>query len=721
MKRRDVLKSTHQTQESLLSDQTIYSSIRIFNMRSFLVLIAILLASAITYGQQSNKELVSKCGSEIVWKNDLSSAYSEASELKKLVLCYIQTTGSHMYNGGPLNYYMYTGPFTTLELVTLINRKFVPVKLASGAGLPEKLPKFCDPALVFVTPDKKTVHKIGFIRTINDDFFYNQMLLVLQQNAELNGPSKQLGDALKAAEGDKSVKSRLNLAREYLNDGELTKAKELLETLAKEAVQDESALVHYELAKTFRLMRDSKHALEQVKLGREKTKDEKISGDLTAEEGLVYLKTGELDKSKQPFEKVLKDHAGCSRFVEAKYYLGVIAISSQDEKSAKEIWSSIVKDHSDTRWASKSAAHLVRTQEVYKASRGTDGAIGLSALSHCFEEVSWLNEVHYKTLKDGTTWKREEKELDDMVSLAIKFLLKSQRSDGSWNDCRYAWEGPTALPNCWMAATAVAATGLLEHRDKNPEAIDKAVKKATEYMISEKNLTHKGKESCYSHGYKVLFFGKLLPTLSKKEDQDKIKEAAEKVINALEKQQGSGYWSHEYDNPFTTGCIIICLQIAKEAGIEVPDRIFEKSAKKLMAARDSKGTFPYSTGKGGSWVTGRDPMCEMALFFAGQSSLENIEKAMESTLKNIEPLLQVRRTDYHAGPAATAGFFFFHNFHHLTEATTRLKEGKKEEFIKKLREILLNIQEIDGAFVDSHELGRTYGTGLALLALKNVK
>ncbi|MEZ6095879.1 MAG: hypothetical protein R3C03_16885 [Pirellulaceae bacterium] len=33
------------------------------------------------------------------------------------------------------------------------------------------------------------------------------------------------------------------------------------------------------------------------------------------------------------------------------------------------------------------------------------------------------------------------------------------------------------------------------------------------------------------------------------------------------------------------------------------------------------------------------------------------------------------------------------------------------------REIILQIPEIDGCFVDSHELGRCYGTAMALLSL----
>ena len=38
---------------------------------------------------------------------------------------------------------------------------------------------------------------------------------------------------------------------------------------------------------------------------------------------------------------------------------------------------------------------------------------------------------------------------------------------------------------------------------------------------------------------------------------------------------------------------------------------------------------------------------------------------------------------------------------------------------QKMLEHVLKIGEIDGSFVDSHELGKSYGTGMALMVLKN--
>ena len=38
-----------------------------------------------------------------------------------------------------------------------------------------------------------------------------------------------------------------------------------------------------------------------------------------------------------------------------------------------------------------------------------------------------------------------------------------------------------------------------------------------------------------------------------------------------------------------------------------------------------------------------------------------------------------------------------------------------------MRAVLQRIPEMDGSFVDSHEIGRSYGTAMALLTLANVR
>ena len=62
-------------------------------------------------------------------------------------------------------------------------------------------------------------------------------------------------------------------------------------------------------------------------------------------------------------------------------------------------------------------------------------------------------------LPKDTRWRRTPAESESVAENAVRWLLATQRSDGSWNDCRYAyWDTPQITPNAWMAVTALAAT-----------------------------------------------------------------------------------------------------------------------------------------------------------------------------------------------------------------------------------------------------------------------
>ena len=52
------------------------------------------------------------------------------------------------------------------------------------------------------------------------------------------------------------------------------------------------------------------------------------------------------------------------------------------------------------------------------------------------------------------------------------------------------------------------------------------------------------------------------------------------------------------------------------------------------------------------------------------------------------------------------------------EALTYMTAGtQRTDFAKLHRDLVLALPELDGCFVDSHELGRCYGTAMALLTL----
>jgi hypothetical protein len=77
--------------------------------------------------------------------------------------------------------------------------------------------------------------------------------------------------------------------------------------------------------------------------------------------------------------------------------------------------------------------------------------------------------------------------------------------------------------------------------------------------------------------------------------------------------------------------------------------------------------------------------------------------------------------DDHTSRLSYGGFFFWYDIRGRSEAIARLKDPQqKAGFAKQQRALILSLPELDGCFVDSHELGRVYGTSMALLSLANL-
>ncbi len=91
---------------------------------------------------------------------------------------------------------------------------------------------------------------------------------------------------------------------------------------------------------------------------------------------------------------------------------------------------------------------------------------------------------------------------------------------------------------------------------------------------------------------------------------------------------------------------------------------------------------------------------------------------MAISFDNEEYLLPTRKYDDHTSSYAYGGFFFYYDIQARTEAIAALPKGTaRDAAVKRQRDQLLGLPEFDGAFVDSPEIGRCYGTGMALWCL----
>ena len=209
-----------------------------------------------------------------------------------------------------------------------------------------------------------------------------------------------------------------------------------------------------------------------------------------------------------------------------------------------------------------------------------------------------------------------------------------------------------------------------------------------------------------------------------------MRDSADLAKRAAEIQnKDTGFFAHEYQNAFCTGAMLWSLHELIAHGVEVHQDTVQLGVKALLSARRLDGSFRYGgslrdkEAKGSITETknssGRMPLCEATLHAFGSSDERKLAHAFEQFVAFLDDLARVRKCDFHSD-GELGGFFFWHSVFHASEASRRLPAEKRAEVHARLRALVLSIPEIDGSFLDSHELGKSYGTAMALLTLGNL-
>ena len=358
-------------------------------------------------------------------------------------------------------------------------------------------------------------------------------------------------------------------------------------------------------------------------------------------------------------------------------------------------WRELVSKHPDSPWAARAAKNLVKGADTLP-----DGPT-----VHNFEDC-----FAFSAPGAATSTKLPAADADLAARRAVRFLLRAQREDGSWPDSRYVYcNTAVILPNVVTAMTALAALALAEWRDLDPERIDPALARAEKFLRDDTHVNRGENEECYADAYRILYFARL-------KDVKPLNTIVEKLAAS---QKKNGFWAHEYTNPFATGAVLHSLAVAKKAGAEVPEEVLKRAREGLLKNRAEGGRQPYAGGKASAERNSmaRSALCELALFEGGLVKTEDVATALDSYWRHLDKLEAVRVCDFHADQEL-GGFFFWHGVFHSCEAACALEGEPRKEHLARFRAQVLSIPEFDGSFIDSHELGKSYGTAMALLVLK---
>ncbi len=399
--------------------------------------------------------------------------------------------------------------------------------------------------------------------------------------------------------------------------------------------------------------------------------------------------------------------------MEFKLLKGMELFRSGKHDDAKKWWEQSAKEHPDHPLAWK-AAHeaqgigpFVRGFEVFLPLSAGQAQAGVKSLGSAAPEGTFTN--------------------SQLWELSATYLLDMQREDGGFYDSDYDFGGFDSMPNVHMAVTAICGWALSKAEarvdGKLAARIAPALKKAIDFCINDQNLNPKDRdELLWAEAYRLRFLSSLPAT----KKTPAIEAAINQVAKRLEDlQSGNGTWFHEYPNAFVTATALIALKDAKNSGAKVDNQRIESGLKRLENQRYPNGAYPYAVRRGNSnrsepieASAGRTPLCSFARFLWQQEDDAQLVSAAEIGLKHHELLAKALKYDNHTDTHAFGGFFFWYDMHARSEAIAAIKDSpKRKQFAQRQLDLVQKLPELDGCFVDSHELGRCYGTASALLCL----
>ena len=182
---------------------------------------------------------------------------------------------------------------------------------------------------------------------------------------------------------------------------------------------------------------------------------------------------------------------------------------------------------------------------------------------------------------------------------------------------------------------------------------------------------------------------------------------------------------------FVTATMLVALRQAKDAGVDVPQRLIDRGMASIL--RQRKPDFSYDYGEylkyvpmmpvnrpGGS--LGRSQACNLAMRLWGDRRVtDEVLRTWLDRLfaRNLWLDLGRKRPIPHESWFQVAGYFFYYGHYYAALCIEQLPASERPPYRDQLAHVLLNVQEPDGSWWDFplYDYHQQYGTAFALMSL----
>lgn len=426
--------------------------------------------------------------------------------------------------------------------------------------------------------------------------------------------------------------------------------------------------------------------------------------------------------------QTIPDDAGQDTQVESKLLQGMAQFRLGNHDDALKTWAQAAQAHPNLVLGHKCAAESQKIGPFYRGFE-IHRKIPPSAMAAGVESI-------------GSAAPKGSYQEDELRHRSVEFLLGMQNTDGGFYDSDYDYGGTDSLPNVYVAVTSLAGMALLAELEQTVPAgakydqakLKQAIQAALQFVLDEQHINKADRdEILWAYAFRLRLIARCQQAKEKLglENHDFPSDLKRGITSLQSVQSRRGNWYHEYGNPFVTATALLALNEAKSAGGEISSVVVQRGVASLAKDRFGNGAYPYGNRRAGqskdgnqrdiAASAGRMPLCELALLCNQKSDQTKLTTAITKSLLLHENLDSALKYDNHTSNLAYGGFFFWYDMRSRSEAIQAItNKNVRLEFQKQHKALIMALPELDGCFIDSHELGRVYGTSMALLSLANV-
>lgn len=275
----------------------------------------------------------------------------------------------------------------------------------------------------------------------------------------------------------------------------------------------------------------------------------------------------------------------------------------------------------------------------------------------------------------------------------LQYLAKSQNEKGAWNDAVGGEPGVVGL---------CVATFLAHGEDPNDGPYAKHIRLGLDYILSQQNERNGYiGNSMYNHAFATKALAEAYGVIDHPKIATGLKKAVDLILSA-QKRNPFGAWRYTPESTdadtTVTGCQIVALFAARNAGLGVPDESIKKGLAYLATCRNSEGSYGYTSSSGGKpTLTAVGSLC-LSL------AKERDSKGYQASLAFLKKNLDFRDR-----------FYPYYYEYYMAQALFHADEEIWKEWNVRNIRYMGTIQSSDGSFPGGQ--GASFNTAGALLSL----